>query len=255
VSMTILRRSSIIIAAAALALGLAGCSWFSPPTTEYRGKKVTADQLQAAVERDVRAEAERATADAEKARADAARLEGAFKARVAALDADHRDQVLGLTGEFESKLAELQLAAESARRRGEQAVADIRGEAEAARADIDRQMDQLAGIASLVQSVTGLVPGGETFGGPVSALVSLVLGGGAVGVMQALARRKADQAWDDAEKAKEAEVKKRDDTWDAAQAAAQAQQAQNQQLMTALVALMAQQRGASPNPISTEVRT
>lgn len=194
-----------------MVLMMSGCDVFAPKTTSpISGQPVTAPQLVAELDR----------ADAAKAREEA-------KAKAAAEAAIRKAKA-----EAEAQLANLEAAAdiERAQRRAEaaQVVRDaqvkqaevtanlaatvdrlaaereaLNASAETALADIERQREQALGFARVLQGIPGVAQATTAAGlGPsgIETIFGLALGGAGVGYMQKRARRRENEAWDEAER-------------------------------------------------------
>lgn len=181
-----------------VAFTLCGCA---EPTTQFRGKTVTADSLPRLVEAEIRAQQERDRLEAEALMRAANKRRADFEIAVARLDAQSALELASLRAEYEASAAEMSEAVAAITRRSEAAVQAIRADAESARESIDRQNEQRLGVLSFAEKVLPMTP--------AAPWTELILGGGAA--LLGVERIRKGVA---AGKAEKAAIEDRDKNWE-----------------------------------------
>jgi len=219
-----MRLPFIVFIVVALLACLSGCE--GKIKSPLSGNEVTASELvaeEAKADRDaaIAAQKEKARADA---RLRAAKLDAERKAIAIAQEAD----MAASEAARQLKMIELELGSEI-----EAATKDAASALDlietAARFREDAVGDALEAIAAKESRISGLVGAvsqipvvGQALGsvGVDSSLITgglaLLLGGGAASVAAKRSKKREDDAWDEAQRAKESEVAKRDAVWDEA---------------------------------------
>ena len=125
---------------------------------DFRGRQVTAAELDRLVESEVRAQQERDRLEAEALLRTANKRRADFELAVARLDANSALELASLRAEYEASAAEMSEAVAAIRRRSESAIATIRDDAASARESIERQNEQRAGAYGMFEKVLPMTP-------------------------------------------------------------------------------------------------
>ncbi len=194
-----------LLAMAALAFGCADPTVISP----FSGKPVSGDRLLAEVKQEEakvikddaadKAKAE-AAVRAEKAKAEAAVRKLAADAKIA--DAQREQLLADAVANAEVNTAAILAASADARAARDATLSALRSQAEDAFGVLEAQYAQRSGLARIVSSlpVVGQAAGSIGLGGSdLSSLLTLALGGGAVGWMNKRSKDREDRAWDESQ--------------------------------------------------------
>lgn len=214
----------LVLIALAGVLCIGGCE--STITSPISGQKVTASALVA----------EEAAADREAAaKAAAAKASAAAAVKAAKLAAEKEAAAIGTQADLAAaeaarqlRLVELTLGAkvDEATSGYAAVVEEIEAAARFRNDTVGDALEQIAAKESVMSGVLGTVlenplvktglAGVGVDGSALSPLVALLFGGGAMSVMNRRAKKREDEAWDEAQKAKDTEVVARDKAWDEA---------------------------------------
>jgi hypothetical protein len=189
----------------ALMLASVGCE---QKTTGLDGASVTAQQLvQQGRDAEIAAEREREAKDAADARAlreaqAAARKEIAKIRAGGTIDQAEREAALAdIAGDLELRVEAVKENAAANTKAYEDALARIDGRVKDGLADIQAKEGRILGVARVVDRIPGVsaAVGGATGGQSLESLATLVVGGLGVGWLSRRAKKKEDDAWDEAE--------------------------------------------------------